>query len=131
MIGRSNGNLDLDRIQVQQIERIEIIENAMSVNYGTNALGGTINIITKKNHTQDWDAQVMGQIQSNQQYNFSSSLSHSNKYISSTVNYNLIHFDGFSTDTLRSLEWNPKTQHAVNAQLNFLVPNPPSKLIIN
>jgi outer membrane receptor for ferrienterochelin and colicins len=48
MIGRSNGNLDLDRIQVQQIERIEIIENAMSVNYGTNALGGTINIITKK-----------------------------------------------------------------------------------
>ena len=48
MIGRLNGNIDISQIPTQQIERIEIIEGPMSVVYGTDALGGVINIITKK-----------------------------------------------------------------------------------
>lgn len=47
MVGRNNGNLDLSRISVNNIERIEIIKGATSCLYGSEALGGAINIITK------------------------------------------------------------------------------------
>ena len=48
LIGRSFGSLDLNRISVENIERIEIIKGASSSLYGSNALGGVINLITKK-----------------------------------------------------------------------------------
>lgn len=47
VIGRLNGNIDLSQILVNNVERIEIIEGPMSVIYGTDAIGGVINIITK------------------------------------------------------------------------------------
>ena len=47
MVGRNNGNFDLSRISVSNIERIEIIKGASSSLYGSEALGGTINIITR------------------------------------------------------------------------------------
>ena len=47
VIGRQNGNVDISQINLNDVERIEIIEGPLSVNYGTNALAGTINIITK------------------------------------------------------------------------------------
>jgi len=123
MIGRSDGNLDLDRIPVQDIERIEIIENAMSVAYGTNALGGTINIITKKGKQErPWNVRLLGQVQSNGQYNGSINLGGKWKGLSASLNYNYSHFIGFSEDTLRSQEWNPKQQHTIGARLNYQIP---------
>lgn len=47
MIGRLNGNIDISQIPADNIERIEIVEGPMSVVYGTDAIGGVINIITK------------------------------------------------------------------------------------
>jgi outer membrane receptor for ferrienterochelin and colicins len=48
LIGRSAGTLDLSRITLNNIERIEIVKGASSSLYGSEALGGVINIITKK-----------------------------------------------------------------------------------
>jgi outer membrane receptor for ferrienterochelin and colicins len=123
MIGRSDGNLDLDRIQVQDVERIEIIENAMSVAYGTNALGGIINIITKKSQQDTWTARITGQLQSNEQYNASIALGKKWKNFAVDLNYNFSHFNGFSTDTLRSQTWNPKQQHFVGGRLYYTIPS--------
>jgi len=47
IIGRIGGNIDVSQIPMNNIERIEIIEGPMSVIYGSDALGGIINIITK------------------------------------------------------------------------------------
>lgn len=47
LMGRQSGNLDLSRISVSNIERIEIIKGASSCLYGSDALGGAINIITR------------------------------------------------------------------------------------
>lgn len=47
MVGRNSGNFDLSRISVSNIERIEIIKGASSCLYGSEALGGAINIITR------------------------------------------------------------------------------------
>ena len=48
IIGRSFGALDLNRISVGDIERIEVIKGPSSSLYGSNALGGVINLISKK-----------------------------------------------------------------------------------
>ena len=47
MIGRSFGALDLNRISLADIEKIEIIRGSSSSLYGSNALGGVINLISK------------------------------------------------------------------------------------
>lgn len=51
VIGRQDGNIDLAQLDLTGIERAEIIEGPLSVNYGTNALAGTINLITRKSST--------------------------------------------------------------------------------
>ena len=48
LVGRSAGTLDLSRISVGNIDRIEIVKGASSSLYGSEALAGIINIITKK-----------------------------------------------------------------------------------
>src|SRR5690606_15439239 len=48
VIGRLDGSIDISQINLNDVERIEIVEGPMSVNYGTNALAGVVNIITKK-----------------------------------------------------------------------------------
>ena len=47
MAGETFDNIDYDRIDLDNIQRIEIIKGASSSLYGSNALGGVINIITK------------------------------------------------------------------------------------
>ena len=42
-------NTDLSQVNLEEIERIEIVEGAMGVTHGANAVTGILNIITKKN----------------------------------------------------------------------------------
>lgn len=48
MIGRNAGDFDLSRITVSDIERIEIIKGASSSLFGSEALAGVINIVTRQ-----------------------------------------------------------------------------------
>ncbi len=50
MVGRqgTSNEININQINVNSIDRIEIIEGPMSVVYGADALAGVINIITKK-----------------------------------------------------------------------------------
>lgn len=52
MVGRNSGNFDLSRVTVSDIERIEIIKGASSCLFGSEALAGVVNIVTRKNITQ-------------------------------------------------------------------------------
>lgn len=48
MAGETFDNVDYNRIDMNNIERVEIVKGASSSLYGSNAIGGVINIITKK-----------------------------------------------------------------------------------
>lgn len=48
LIGRNAGTLDLNRLSLENIERIEIVRGASSSLYGSEALAGVINIITRQ-----------------------------------------------------------------------------------
>tara|TARA_R110002049_G_scaffold213973_5_gene385527 strand:+ start:1644 stop:3638 length:1995 start_codon:yes stop_codon:yes gene_type:complete len=47
LVGRSAGTLDINRITVGNMKQIEIVKGASSSLYGSDALGGVINIITE------------------------------------------------------------------------------------
>lgn len=112
IIGRQNGNIDLSQINLNDIERIEIIEGPLSVAYGTNALAGAINIITKKKQLNKVTINAVSYYESAGRYNNSVNIglrkSNGVYHISAGRNY----FDGWSaTDYVRFQEWKPKEQY--------------------
>ena len=46
--GENFGNLDFNMLNISNVERIEVLEGGMSSLYGSNAIGGVVNIITKQ-----------------------------------------------------------------------------------
>ena len=46
--GRIGGTNDLTRIPIEQVERVEIVRGAASAAYGSDALAGVINVITRQ-----------------------------------------------------------------------------------
>lgn len=121
VIGRLDGNIDLSQISIQNIERIEIIEGPMAVNYGSDALGGVINLITKKNTSEkprfnaNFYAETIGQF--NQDFRFSARIKRKNK-ITATSGRNF--FQGWNpakTGDTRAFLWKPKEQY--NAGLQY------------
>ena len=54
MVGRqgTSNEININQIDINTVERIEIVEGPMAVVYGADALAGVINIITKKNKTK-------------------------------------------------------------------------------
>ena len=49
LAGRESGALDISNINLANVERVEIVKGSMSALWGNHAIGGVINIITKKN----------------------------------------------------------------------------------
>lgn len=58
LIGRSAGNFDLSRIAVGNIKQVEIVKGPSSSLYGSEALGGVINIITEESKTENLEGNL-------------------------------------------------------------------------
>jgi len=80
LIGRLNGNFDLNQINLFNVDHVEIIEGPMSVIYGSNALAGVINIITRENKSSLLNATANTYLESAGVYNFDGSLSVNSKH---------------------------------------------------
>ena len=120
VIGRLNGNIDLSQINLNNIERIEIVEGPLSTIYGTDALAGTINLISKQG-TKD-TKQFSSLYESVGRYNFDVFISNNNlNYMS--YNFGRKYFNGWSmnqpfsflptsqlADMNRVKKWKPKEQ---------------------
>lgn len=113
MIGRLDGNIDLNQINLQDIERVEIVEGPVSVNYGSNALAGAINLITKKSKKKELDASARVFYESVGVFNADASVQlplKGNQSLSLSGGRNF--FDGWSPkeNGQRDLQWNQKEQ---------------------
>lgn len=58
VVGRSSGNLDLSRFAIGNIKQIEIVKGPSSSLFGSEALGGVINIITEKPTSENTTGQL-------------------------------------------------------------------------
>lgn len=68
-----DGQLDLSNLPVHNIERIDIVKGASSVMYGANAMGGVINIITRKTGGKQ-QLQLNGQYGTGEAYQFGANI---------------------------------------------------------
>lgn len=125
VIGRQDGKIDLSQLNVYNVERIEIVEGPMSVTYGTDAMAGTINIITKSSVQGKWEGAVNTYYETIGKYNLNASAGlHKGKHtfmFSGARNF----FDGWNpgesvtfldfskktADLNRAVQWDPKEEY--------------------
>ncbi len=120
VIGRQNGELDLDQMNMQNVDHVEIIEGPMSVIYGSNALAGVINVITKRPDRQKVSLSGEAYTESVGVYNFAATGSLSKGKNSVSFNGSRNFFGGFGvSDAPRYMEWNPKLQYDADASYMF------------
>ncbi|MBI3136468.1 MAG: TonB-dependent receptor [Bacteroidetes bacterium] len=131
VIGRLNGSVDLGQINLNTIERIEVIEGPLSVNYGTNALAGTINLITKKELKKGIHVALNPYYENTGNYNFNFSSTLTLKKNAFSISGGRNYFDGWSAgdsffkiprttvaDTNRYQTWKPKEQYFGEVRYN-------------
>lgn len=83
--GETLDNVDYSRLNLDNVERVEIIKGAASSLYGSNAVGGVVNIITKK--TSDaWMANINTRYGSHNDWRLGGGFSFSTKKINSFTN---------------------------------------------
>lgn len=126
VIGRMDGNIDISQININNIERIEIIEGPMSVIYGTDALGGVINLITKKPDSKQYRLNINTYHESVGTYNVDGNFGYRHKAFQFSASAGRNYFDGYSTtenDEIRWKQWKPREQYFADAQLRFKIKN--------
>lgn len=130
MVDRGDTRESLNQVDVNSIERIEIVEGPMSVSYGSDALAGVINIITKK-ATKDmfsFTAKVQEETAGSEYHPFNyKGVHHQNITLSYKKNnwgftaggtHN--DFNGFGGDAYgRNKDWLPKEQWMGNARISY------------
>lgn len=127
VIGRGgvSNDIDLSQIDIQTVDKIEIVEGPMAVNYGADALAGVINIITKKDSKNTLDANISIQTETaGDEYElfdegiYSPSISLGYKWNSnwySQLNTRYYRFGGWQgNSTGREKDWHPKEQLFTN-----------------
>ncbi len=94
IVGRLNGTLDLSRISVENIEQIEIVNGPSSVLYGSEALAGVVNIITKKSK-KGFGMALDTKMSSFNTYKFSSNTSYSKNKFQAVLSTNYYTTQGY------------------------------------
>lgn len=124
VIGRQNGNIDLCQINLNTVERIEVVEGPLSVLYGTDALAGTINIITKTKTPNGLQLEINPYYETIGNYNLTGAISYRKNRHKLSLDGGRNYFDGWSAsdpyiqfpretlaDTNRVKTWKPKEQY--------------------
>lgn len=137
-------NIDLTQINLDDIQQIEIIEGAMGVTHGANAVSGIINIITKKSGKNKWEITATLQEETvGDEYNplydegrhiQAVRVAHSiNDNWFAAIGANRNDFEGYkgeyggkeftnnpdNPDQLRGYSWLPKEQYFTNALVRY------------
>ncbi len=130
LVDRGDTRESLGQVDVNSIDRIEIVEGPMSVSYGSDALAGVINIISKRpgQQTLSVTARVQEETAGTEYYLFNYKGSHlQNIHINGAKNgWNFSvggthnEFDGLGGDIYgRDKSWRPKEQWLSNARIGY------------
>ncbi|WP_028298138.1 TonB-dependent receptor plug domain-containing protein [Olivibacter sitiensis] len=126
MVGGAGDDLDLSQFNLNNIDRIEIVQGPLSVQYGTNALAGTINMVSKQLPQGKYGAGINTLGETVGQYNIDAFAGASIGQFNLRINGGFNQFEGYSTPANRSgtpydnrsFNWNPKEQYFGNIRLD-------------
>jgi len=118
VIGRTNGNIDVNQLLLSAVEKVEIVEGPMSVLYGSDALGGVINIITKTKQQESFETTFTNFYESIGTYNTDLRIGYSNEGMNASVTGGRYFFSGFNPgNETRFQLWKPKEQRFLDWQV--------------
>lgn len=131
LVDRGDTKQSLSQVDINTIERIELVEGPMSVVYGTDALAGVINIITKKNSGKSpltINARIQEESAGNTYSLFANEGVH-NEHLNINFQKNAFGISAFGTRNTfggwtgnaayRAKEWKPKDQWMTGAAIQF------------
>jgi outer membrane receptor for ferrienterochelin and colicins len=132
LVGRNAGTLDLSRISVGNIDRIEIVKGASSALYGSEAMGGVINVITKKPKYDSLSGNISYQYGTFNTNDINTNISGKKKRFSGQLFTNYFSSDGYDlnpSEPLKNVEKfynstiNPKLYYDFSKNLKLIVGN--------
>lgn len=131
IIDRGATKQSLSQIDVNNIDRIEVVEGPMSVVYGTDALAGVVNIITKKAKSSDnltVSLRVQEETAGEEYSTFKNEGVHNNNLsigwvkdgFNATLSGSRNNFGGWQGNSVgRALDWNPKDQWIASGSVGY------------
>jgi outer membrane receptor for ferrienterochelin and colicins len=113
--GEVNGDIDYSMLNLENIDRIEVIKGASSSLYGSNAIGGVINIITKK-ITEPFDAKIYSRYSKYNELFSGGGIGLKKGILGSRTSFNYSRTDGYDVTPESSHDWtqNPYTSFSIN-----------------
>ena len=97
LAGETLNNVDYDRLNMDNVERIEIVKGAASSLYGSNAVGGVVNIISKQS-SLPWYLNVYGNYGSYNQARYGGTVGFNKGIVNSMTNIQFTSIDGINLD---------------------------------
>lgn len=129
IVGRIDGQIDISQINLSNIERIEIIEGPVSALYGSDALGGVVNLITKKGTNEELDfylnsrhETIGGEVFQAHEgiYNLDAGLGFKVSDVDMRLSGGRNFFGGLESETgTRRQIWNPKEQYMADLSASY------------
>ncbi|WP_405415466.1 TonB-dependent receptor plug domain-containing protein [Maribacter sp. Asnod1-A12] len=120
LVGRSAGNFDLSRLTVGNIKQIEVVKGPASSLYGSEALGGVINIITEKPQTEALSGNASYRIGSFTQQDINLDLKQAFKKFRYGFFVNRFSSNGYDlNEDVEGQTVNPFTNYTLNGRLYY------------
>jgi vitamin B12 transporter len=119
------GNFDIRNIAIDNIERIEILKGSQSTLYGSDAIAGVINIITKKGNGKPFNVTGVLSAGSNNAYKANASINGKKDKIDYNTGYSYITTKGINEaiTTNAVFDKDGYTQQSVNATVGIQATN--------
>ena len=97
-VGRVRGSIDLSQLSLSHVEKIEVIKGTGSMLYGSDAMGGVINIITRKPKYRSIGGNLYADFGTHSSYNPGLELEYGNDDIALNLGARLFATSGFDLD---------------------------------
>lgn len=131
MNGRSDGFVDLEQIQIQENQSVEVVKGPVSLEYGSNALGGIVQFVSNDEDIRDSiGGSVRVLAENTGTYKTTAHFVEAGKKHSLNIYFNRTYFDGWHSndpfwesfnaqvaDSSRVKSWNPK--RFVNGKVKY------------
>jgi len=126
--GEVNGDIDYSMLNMENIERIEVIKGASSSLYGSNAIGGVINIITKR-ISESFDGKFYSRYSKYNELFSGGGISFKKGIAGSRTSFNYSRTDGYDNTPESPHEWtqNPYSSYSINQKFEL---TPSSNLVL-